>query len=44
MRDYPWMTQGLMQDNSQFGDMLKDEKTKSQFVCCTLSNLWSTST
>ena len=27
MKDYPWMsTEGLMQDNCQFGDMLKDEK------------------
>ena len=24
-------TEGLMQDNCQFGDMLKDEKRKSQF-------------
>ena len=31
MRDYPWMTDGLMQDNCRFGDMLKDEKRKSQF-------------
>ena len=31
MRDYPWMTEGLMQDNCQFGGMLKDEKRKSQF-------------
>ena len=32
MKDYPWMsTEGLMQDNCQFGDMLKDEKRKSQF-------------
>ena len=31
MRDYPWMTEGLMQDNCQFGDKLKDEKSKSQF-------------
>ena len=31
MRDYPWMTEGLMQDNCRFGDMLKDEKRKSQF-------------
>ena len=30
-RDYPWITEGLMQDNCQFGDMLKDEKRKSQF-------------
>ena len=29
MRDYPWMTEGLMQDNCRFGD--KDEKRKSQF-------------
>ena len=25
------MTEGLMQDNCRFGDMLKDEKRKSQF-------------
>ena len=31
MRDYPRMTEGLMQDNCRFGDMLKDEKRKSQF-------------
>ena len=42
MRDYPWMTEGLMQDTCRFGDMLndkrekvslnmKDEKRKSQF-------------
>ena len=32
MQDYPWKHTGaLMQDNSQFGDMLKDEKRKSQF-------------
>ena len=31
MRDYPGMTEGLMQDNCRFGDMLKDEKRKSQF-------------
>ena len=31
MRDYPWMTEGLMQDNCQFGYMLKDEKRRSQF-------------
>ena len=31
MRDYPWMTDGLMQDNCHIGDMLKDEKRKSQF-------------
>ena len=28
MRDYPWMTEGLMQDNCQFGDMLKDERER----------------
>ena len=32
MKDYPWMsTEGLMQDNCRFGDMLKEEKRKSQF-------------
>ena len=31
MREYPWMTEGLMQDNCRFGDMVKDEKRKSQF-------------
>ena len=32
MKDYPWMsTEGLVQDNCRFGDMLKDEKRKSQF-------------
>ena len=32
MKDCPWMsTEGLMQDNCRFGDMLKDEKRKSQF-------------
>ena len=32
MKDYPWMsTEGLTQDNCRFGDMLKDEKRKSQF-------------
>ena len=31
MRDYPWMTEGLMQKVCQFGDMLKDENRKSQF-------------
>ena len=30
MRDHPWMTDGLMQDNCRFGDMLKGEKRKSQ--------------
>ena len=32
MQDYPWKsTGGPMQDNCQFGDMLKDEKRKTQF-------------
>ena len=31
MKEYPWMTEGLMQDNCRFRDMLKDEKRKSQF-------------
>ena len=31
MRDHPWMTDGLMQGICWFGDMLKDEKRKSQF-------------
>ena len=30
-RDYPWMTEGLVQDKCRLGDMLKDEKRKSQF-------------
>ena len=30
MRDHPWMTEGLMPDNCRFGDLLKDEKRKSQ--------------
>ena len=30
MRDHPWMTEGLMQDNCRFGDLLTDEKRKSQ--------------
>ena len=31
-QDYPWESRGgLMQDNCCFGDMLKDEKRKSQF-------------
>ena len=29
MKDYPWMSsEGLMQDNCRFGDMLKNEKRK----------------
>ena len=32
MQDSPWESRGgLMQDNCRFGDMLKDEKRKSQF-------------
>ena len=32
MLDYPWKSTGfLMQDKCQFGDMLKDEKRKSQY-------------
>ena len=31
MRDYPWMTESLMQDNCRLRDMLKEEKRKSQF-------------
>ena len=32
MQDYPWeSTGGLMQDTCRFGDLLKDEKRKSQF-------------
>ena len=32
MQDYPWKSTGPMQDNCRFGDMLKDEKRKSQFI------------
>ena len=32
MQDNPWESRaGLMQDNCRFGDMMKDEKRKSQF-------------
>ena len=32
MQDYPWKSRGgLMKDNCRLGDMLKDEKRKSQF-------------
>ena len=32
MQNYPWKsTGGLMQDKYRFGDMVKDEKRKSQF-------------
>ena len=31
-QDFPWESRGgLQKDNCQFGDMLKDEKRKSQF-------------
>ena len=30
-REYPWMTEGLLQDKCRFGDRLKDEKRKSHF-------------
>ena len=51
MRDHPWMTGG-MQDNCQFGDMLMDEKRKSQlnmnwedlWVSMQYPYLWATST
>ena len=52
MRDYPWMTEGLLQDNCRFGDMLKDKKRKSQlnmnwedlWVSMQYPCLWATST
>ena len=31
MREYPWITEGLMQDDCRFGEIIKDEKRKSQF-------------
>ena len=31
MREFPWMTEGLMQDNCRCRDMRKDEKRKCQF-------------
>ena len=51
MRDYPWMTEGVMQDNCRLRDMLKDEKRKSQFnmnwedfwVSMQYPYLWATS-
>ena len=40
MQDYTWESRGgLMQDNCRFGDMLKDEKRKSQFKY-ELVDLW----
>ena len=39
MREYAWMTEDLMQDNCRFGDILKDEKRKSQFKY-ELGRLW----
>ena len=52
MRDYPWMTEGLMQDNCRFGDRLKDEKRKVSldmnwedlWVSVQYPYLWATST
>ena len=38
-RDHPWMTESLRADNGRFGDMLKDEKRKSQFNY-ELEGLW----
>ena len=33
MKDYPWMsTEDLMNDNYQFGDILKDEKRKVSLI------------
>ena len=51
MRDYPWMTECLMQDNCLFGDILKDEKRKVSlnmnwedlWVSIQYSYLWATS-
>ena len=31
MQDYPCVTEGLMRDNCQFGDILNDEKRKGQY-------------
>ena len=52
MRDHPWMTEGLMQDNCRFGDLLKDEKRKvtlnmnweGLWVSMQFPCLWATST
>ena len=52
MRDYHWMTEGLMQDNCQFGDMLKDERERLSlnmnwedlWVSMQYPYLWATST
>ena len=51
MRDHPWMTEGLMQDNCRFGDLLKDEKEKVRlnmnweglWVSMQFPCLWATS-
>ena len=41
-QDYSWESRGgLQQDSCQFGDMLKDEKRKSQFNMIWV-NLWVT--
>ena len=40
MREYPWMTEGLMQDNCRFGDMLKDEKRKKVSLNMNWEDLW----
>ena len=52
IRDYPWMTEGRMQDNCLFGDMLNDEKRKVSlnmnwedlWVIMQYPYLWATST
>ena len=52
MREYPWMTEGLMQDNCRFGDILrmKREKVslnmnwKDLWVSMQYPYLWATST
>ena len=42
IQDLPWESRGgLQQDNCQFGDMMKDEKRKSQFKYYLVS-LWVT--
>ena len=52
MREYPRMTEGLIQDNCWFGDMVKDEKEKVHLnmnwedlsVSMQYPYLWATST
>ena len=52
MRDYPWMTEGLLQDNCRFGDMLKEKREKVSlnmnwedlWVSMQYPCLWATST